>query len=602
MKRTFQRVLFDGREPFQICFLTTVAANVFIGAEFNTSIDRRTGIHASFLKSGRLGHPTNRVNNLLKIHSLQAVRREARRLDTPKVGRYHSRFRFQHGTSPSVMFESLSDKLKRTLKNLRGEGVLTKEHVDAALREIRLALLEADVNYKVAKDFIASVQQKAEGQQVWQELKPSEQVVKIVFDELVELLGGQSSRLVFTKQLPNTVMVVGLQGSGKTTSTGKIARWLAKNQERKPLLLSVDVYRPAAREQLKVIAKATGQQIFEYPESNDPLTLVREAQRHAQQTGFDTLLIDTAGRLHIDDELMEELVQIKNETRPVEILFVADAMTGQDAVRSAEEFHRRVGITGVILTKMDGDARGGAALSIKQVTGQPVKFVGVGERYDALEPFYPDRVAQRILGMGDVLSLIEEVQAKVDQDEAEEQLKKLQKNEFTLDDFRSQLRQVKKLGSFSKIMKLLPDQLLGGMGMPQLNEEQSAMMEKELKRTEAIIDSMTWEERNDHRILNANRRRRIARGSGTNVAAVNQLIKQYVEMRQMMRQLSSSGLFGGGGLKSKMLRKMTGMPDMAGFSGDDGELPQLPSGPFGQASPAGPSKKKHKKKRKKRRR
>ena len=491
------------------------------------------------------------------------------------------------------MFESLSDKLKRTLKNLRGEGVLTKEHVDAALREIRLALLEADVNYKVAKDFIASVKEKAEGQQVWQELKPSEQVVKIVYDELVDLLGGQSSRLVFTKQITNTVMVVGLQGSGKTTSTGKIARWLSKNQERKPLLVSVDVYRPAAREQLKVIARTTGQQIFEQPDSNDPLTLVREAHKHAQQTGFDTLLIDTAGRLHIDDQLMEELVNIKNETHPVEILFVADAMTGQDAVRSAEEFHRRVGITGVILTKMDGDARGGAALSIKQVTGQPVKFVGVGERYDALEPFYPDRVAQRILGMGDVLSLIEEVQAKVDQSEAEEQLKKLQKNEFTLDDFRSQLRQVKKLGSFSKIMKLLPDQLLGGFGMPQLDDEQSKMMEQELKRTEAIIDSMTWEERNDHRILNANRRRRIARGSGTTVASVNQLVKQYVEMRQMMRQLSSSGLFGGSGLKSKMMRKMTGMPDMSGFGGDGGDLPSFPSGP---------PRKKLKKKKKKRRR
>jgi signal recognition particle subunit SRP54 len=491
------------------------------------------------------------------------------------------------------MFESLSDKLKRTLKNLRGEGVLTKEHVDAALREIRLALLEADVNYKVAKDFIASVKEKAEGQQVWQELKPSDQVVKIVYDELVDLLGGQSSRLVFTKQIPNTVMVVGLQGSGKTTSTGKIARWLAKNQERKPLLVSVDVYRPAAREQLKVIARTTGQQIFEQPDTNDPLTLVREAHKHAQQTGFDTLLVDTAGRLHIDDQLMEELVNIKNETHPVEILFVADAMTGQDAVRSAEEFHRRVGITGVILTKMDGDARGGAALSIKQVIGQPVKFVGVGERYDALEPFYPDRVAQRILGMGDVLSLIEEVQAKVDQSEAEEQLKKLQKNEFTLDDFRSQLRQVKKLGSFSKIMKLLPDQLLGGMGMPQLDDEQSKMMEQELKRTEAIIDSMTWEERNDHRILNANRRRRIARGSGTTVASVNQLVKQYVEMRQMMRQLSSSGLFGGSGLKGRMMRKMTGMPDMSGFGGDGGDLPSLPSGP---------PRKKLKKKKKKRRR
>ena len=491
------------------------------------------------------------------------------------------------------MFESLSDKLKRTLKNLRGEGVLTKEHVDAALREIRLALLEADVNYKVAKDFIASVKEKAEGQQVWQELKPSEQVVKIVYDELVELLGGQSSRLVFTRQVPNTVMVVGLQGSGKTTSTGKIARWLAANQDRKPLLVSVDVYRPAAREQLKVVARQAGQQIFENPETDDPLTLVREAHKHAQQTGFDTLLIDTAGRLHIDDELMEELVKIKNETHPVEILFVADAMTGQDAVRSAEEFHKQVGITGVILTKMDGDARGGAALSIKQVTGQPVKFVGVGERYDALEPFYPDRVAQRILGMGDVLSLIEEVQAKVDQNEAEEQLKKLQKNEFTLEDFRSQLRQVKKLGSFSKIMKLLPDQLLGGIGMPQLNDEQSQMMEKELKRTEAIIDSMTWEERNDHRILNANRRRRIARGSGTSVASVNQLIKQYTDMRQMMRQLSSAGLFGGSGLKSKMMRKMTGLPDMSGFEGDAEDMPALP---------AGPSRKKLKKKKRKKRR
>ena len=503
------------------------------------------------------------------------------------------------------MFESLSDKLKRTLKNLRGEGVLTKEHVDVALREIRLALLEADVNYKVAKDFIASVKEKAEGQQVWQELKPSEQVVKIVFDELVQLLGGQSSRLVFTKQIPNVVMIVGLQGSGKTTSTGKIARWLAKNQDRKPLLVSVDVYRPAAREQLKVIAKATGQQIFEQSETNDPLTLVREAYKHAKQVGFDTLLIDTAGRLHIDDELMDELERIKTETHPVEILFVADAMTGQDAVRSAEEFHRRIGITGVVLTKMDGDARGGAALSIKQVIGQPVKFVGVGEKYDALEPFYPDRVAQRILGMGDVLSLIEEVQAKVDQSEAEEQLKKLQKNEFTLDDFRSQLRQVKKLGSFSKIMKLLPDQLLGGIGMPQLTDDQSVMMEKELKRTEAIIDSMTRLERTDHRILNANRRRRIARGSGTTVAEVNQLIKQYTEMRQMMRQFSASGLFGGGGggLKGKMMRRVAGMagvPDLGGLSGGEGG--ELPAGlaPT-RTAPNGPSRKKLKKKRKKKR-
>jgi len=487
------------------------------------------------------------------------------------------------------MFESLSDKLKRTLKNLRGEGVLTKEHVDAALREIRLALLEADVNYKVAKDFIASVKEKAEGQQVWLELKPSEQVVKIVFDELVELLGGQSSRLVFTRTIPNVVMIVGLQGSGKTTSTGKIARWLAQNQDRKPLLLSTDVYRPAAREQLKVIAKATGQSIFEKPETNDPMELTRSALQHARDVGYDTLLIDTAGRLHIDDELMEELVSIKSETRPVEILFVADAMTGQDAVRSAEEFHKRIGITGVVLTKMDGDARGGAALSIKQVIGQPVKFVGVGEKYDALEPFYPDRVAQRILGMGDVLSLIEQVQDKVDQDEAEAQLKKLQRNQFTLDDFRSQLRQVKKLGSFSKILKMLPDQLLGGVGMPDLTDEQSELMEKEMKRTEAIIDSMSSEERANHLILNANRRRRIARGSGTTVAQVNSLIKQYTEMRRMMQ-----GMFSGGGLRGKMMRRMAGMPGLEGEGGDAmmGGMPGSPAG-----LPGSSRKKKKKKKR-----
>ena len=488
------------------------------------------------------------------------------------------------------MFESLSDKLKRTLKNLRGEGVLTKEHVDAALREIRLALLEADVNYKVAKDFIAAVKEKAEGQQVWLELKPSEQVVKIVFDELVELLGGQSSQLVFTKSNPNVVMIVGLQGSGKTTSTGKIARWLSLNQQRKPLLLSTDVYRPAAREQLRVIAKATAQSIFEKPETNDPLELTREALKHARDVGYDTLLIDTAGRLHIDDQLMEELVKIKSETHPMEILFVADAMTGQDAVRSAEEFHRRVGITGVVLTKMDGDARGGAALSIKQVTGQPVKFVGVGEKYEALEPFYPDRVAQRILGMGDVLTLIEEVQDKIEQTDAEAQLKKLQRNQFTLDDFRSQLRQVKKLGSFSKILKLLPDQLLGGVGMPDLTDEQSEMMEKELKRTEAIIDSMTREERTNHMILNANRRRRIARGSGTTVAQVNSLIKQYTEMRRMIQQLSNSGMFGGGGLGGKMMRRMAGIPGMDFGDGD----------PMMAGLPAGPSRKKKKKKKRRR--
>jgi signal recognition particle subunit SRP54 len=469
------------------------------------------------------------------------------------------------------MFESLSDKLKKTLKNLRGQGKLTPEHVDAALREIRMALLEADVNYKVAKDFVDAVRVKAEGQDVWEGLNPHEQVVKIVYDELVSLMGGTSSRLVFTKQIPNVVMIVGLQGSGKTTSTGKISKWLAENQERKPLLVSVDVYRPAAREQLRVVGGAVGQAVYQNKETNDPMTLVRGAMKHAQEFGFDTLLIDTAGRLHIDDELMAELEQIKAETKPIEVLFVADAMTGQDAVRSAEVFHERVGITGVVLTKMDGDARGGAALSIRQVIGQPVKFVGVGEKYDAIEPFYPDRIAQRILGMGDVLTLIEEVQGKISEDEARNQLEKMTRNQFTLEDFRSQLRQFKQLGSMSKLMKMLPEQLTGGIS---LDEEQSAEVDKQMRRTEAIIDSMTKAERTNHTIIDAGRKTRIAKGSGSTIAEVNQLIRQYEQMRKMMAQMNKGGLFGG--LGKKMMGGLAGglggmlgggMPGMGGLGG-----------------------------------
>lgn len=440
------------------------------------------------------------------------------------------------------MFESLSDKLKLTLRNLRGQGRLTPEHVDAALREIRMALLEADVNYKVAKEFVDSVRIKAEGEEVWNGLKPHEQVVKIVYDELATLMGGTSSRLVFTKQTPNVVMIVGLQGSGKTTSTGKISRWLRDNQERKPLLVSVDVYRPAARAQLKVVGDAVGIPVFESAATDDPMTLVRGATKYAQETGFDTLMIDTAGRLHIDDELMVELEQIKAETKPIEVLFVADAMTGQDAVNSAREFHERVGITGVVLTKMDGDARGGAALSIKQVIGQPVKFVGVGEKYDAIEPFYPDRIAQRILGMGDVLSLIEEVQGKIDEQEAQEQLRKMTSNQFTLEDFRNQLGQFKKLGSMSKLMKMLPEQMTGGV---QLSDEQSELVDHQLKRTEAIIDSMTRAERERHTIIDASRKTRIAGGSGSTIAEVNQLLRQYEQMRKMIVQMNRGGLFSG---------------------------------------------------------
>jgi signal recognition particle subunit SRP54 len=497
------------------------------------------------------------------------------------------------------MFESLSDKLKKTLKNLRGQGKLTPEHVDAALREIRMALLEADVNYKVAKDFVESIRAKAEGQEVWQGLNPHEQVVKIVYDELVNLMGGTSSRLVFTKQIPNVVMIVGLQGSGKTTSTGKIAKWLAANQERKPLLVSVDVYRPAAREQLRVVGGAVGVPVFQDKESNDPMTLVRGAVKHAQEMGFDTLMIDTAGRLHIDDELMVELEHIKAETKPIEVLFVADAMTGQDAVRSAEVFHERVGITGVVLTKMDGDARGGAALSIRQVIGQPVKFVGVGEKYDALEPFYPDRIAQRILGMGDVLTLIEEVQGKISEEEAQAQLAKMTRNQFTLEDFRSQLGQFKKLGSMSKLMKMLPEQMTGGL---QISDEQSAEVDTQMKRTEAIIDSMTKAERNDHRVLDASRKTRIARGSGSTIAEVNQLLRQYEQMRKMMAQMNRGGLLGG--LGRKMMGGLAG--GLGGMLGGGG-MPQLGgmlgSGPVGDddangSAPKSVKKKKRHKKRK----
>jgi signal recognition particle subunit SRP54 len=497
------------------------------------------------------------------------------------------------------MFESLSDKLKKTLKNLRGQGKLTPEHVDAALREIRMALLEADVNYKVAKDFVESVRAKAEGQEVWQGLNPHEQVVKIVYDELVNLMGGTSSRLVFTKQIPNVVMVVGLQGSGKTTSTGKISKWLAENQERKPLLVSVDVYRPAAREQLKVVANAVGQAVYQNKESNDPMTLVRGAMKHAQEVGYDTLMIDTAGRLHIDDELMVELEQIKAETKPIEVLFVADAMTGQDAVRSAEVFHERVGITGVVLTKMDGDARGGAALSIRQVIGQPVKFVGVGEKYDAIEPFYPDRIAQRILGMGDVLTLIEEVQGKISEEEAQAQLAKMTRNQFTLEDFRNQLGQFKKLGSMSKLMKMLPEQMTGGL---QITDEQSAEVDTQMKKTEAIIDSMTKLERNDHRVLDASRKTRVARGSGSTIAEVNQLLRQYEQMRKMMAQMNrGGGLLGG--LGKKMMGGLAGglggmlggggMPGLGGMLGSGSD--QGGDDSNGSAARSVKKKKRHKK-------
>jgi signal recognition particle subunit SRP54 len=454
------------------------------------------------------------------------------------------------------MFEALSDKLKKVLKDLRGESRLSPEHLDLAMREIRIALLEADVNFKVVKDFIERVKGKAVGQDVLQQLSPGQQVVKIVYDEMVEMLGGTSSRLLFTSRRPNSVMIVGLQGSGKTTSTGKLAKWLYKNQDRNPLLLSVDVYRPAARDQLAVIGKAINIPVFAGDGIDDPVELCRAARRHCEQVGFDTLMIDTAGRLHIDDTLMEELQRIKAEMFPVETLFVADAMTGQDAVKSAKEFHDRVGVTGVILTKMDGDARGGAALSIKEVTGQPIKFVGVGEKYDALDPFYPERIVSRILGMGDVLSLIEKVQEEVDEQKALELQEKMERNAFTLEDFRDQLQQMKKLGSVSSLLEMLPGDMF--KGMPKMTPEMSAQMEKEMRRTEAIINSMTPAERENHLIISAPRRRRIAMGSGNKVKDVDKLLKQYVEMKTMMAQLmGGDGMLGG--LKGKVVRKLTGV-------------------------------------------
>jgi signal recognition particle subunit SRP54 len=460
------------------------------------------------------------------------------------------------------MFDALSDKLKKVLKDLRGESRLTPEHLELAMREIRIALLEADVNFKVVKDFIERVKTKAVGQEVLQQLSPGQQVIKIVNDEMIEMLGGTSSRLLFTSKRPNSVMIVGLQGSGKTTSTGKLSKWLAANQGRNPLLLSVDVYRPAARNQLAVIGKAIGIPVFEGAGIDDPLELCKAARLYCEQVGFDTLMIDTAGRLQIDDALMNELQRIKAEMQPIETLFVADSMTGQDAVNSAKGFHERVGITGVILTKMDGDTRGGAALSIKEVTGQPIKFVGVGEKYDALEPFYPDRIVSRILGMGDMLSLIEKVQAEVDEEKAEALERKLMENEFTLEDFRDQLSQVKKLGSISSLLEMLPGDLFGG-AMPKMTPEMTDQMGKEMKRTEAIINSMTPAERNDHTIINNARKLRIANGSGTKVQDVNNLLKQYTEMRQMMRMMMGAdqgapqGMFGG--LRNKMVRGLTGV-------------------------------------------
>lgn len=443
------------------------------------------------------------------------------------------------------MFENLSDKLQRVFKNLRGEGKLSAENMESALREIRVALLEADVHFRVAKQFIEAVKEKALGEEVLTALSPSQQVVKIVRDEMVKMLGTHQARLRTSNEPPSVMMIVGLQGSGKTTSTAKLARWLSKNGH-SPLMVSVDVYRPAARKQLSVLARDLKLPIYEgTPEETKPAELARSARKEATQTGRDVLLVDTAGRLHIDDDLMTELTELKDQLSPSEMLFVADAMTGQDAVKSADEFNKRLGITGTILTKMDGDARGGAALSIRAVTGQPLKFVGVGEKSDALEPFHPDRVAQRILGMGDVLSLIEKVEENIDQKQAEEMQRKLLDDDFTLADFRDQMRQLRKLGPLESILGMMPQ--LG----PLKDLKNVKVDEKEITRLVAIVDSMTPRERANHMIINGARRRRIAKGSGTSVQEVNSLLKQYSQARKMMKSFT-----GGGGFLGKRLGKL----------------------------------------------
>src|SRR5271165_4082625 len=427
------------------------------------------------------------------------------------------------------MFENLTEKLQRTFKNLRGQGKLTEEHLDLALGEIREALLEGDVNVKVADELLTNIREKALGSEVLLQLSPDQQVIKIVRDELAALLGKHAKPL-FSSRPPSVWMIVGLQGSGKTTTTGKLSKWLSQHGHR-PIVVSTDVYRPAAREQLAQVAKAINIPIWPGTGTDKPVEIVRGAIREAKLSASDVILVDTAGRLHIDDELMNELSVLKKELQPTEMLFIADAMIGQDAVRSAGEFHKRLGLTGVILTKLDGDARGGAALSIGKVTGAPVKFVGLGEKYDALEGFYPERIVSRVLGMGDILSLIEKAEGAFDKKAALELERKLRKEEFTLEDFRDQLKQIRKMGPLEQLVDMLPK-----IGPLQNMPKDAQVDEKKLKQVEAIINSMTNEERRDHNVIDGKRRKRIAKGSGTSVQEVNQVVKQYLQMRTMMKQ------------------------------------------------------------------
>jgi signal recognition particle subunit SRP54 len=434
------------------------------------------------------------------------------------------------------MFESLTEKLELTFKRLRGQGKISEKNIDDALRDVRLALLEADVHVKVVKTFLDSVKAKSLGQEVLQSLTPEQQFLKIVRGELTGLLGGEHHKLDLKAAPPVVIMLVGLQGSGKTTTVAKLARHLRRDQKRTPYLVPADVYRPAAIEQLKILGQEIDLPVYDSNPQTSPIAICQQALDEAKKRFCDLLLIDTAGRLHIDEELMQELKLIKGAVNPHQILFVADAMTGQDAVNQALGFDQQLGLSGVILTKLDGDARGGAALSIREMVGKPILFAGMGEKLDALEPFYPDRLASRILGMGDVLSLIDKVHQNFEQKEAERLQKVIQKQQFTLEEFQIQLQQIKKMGSMGSLLELIP----GGKKLASQVDAEKA--EKELKHVEAIINSMTLQERRSPGILNGSRRRRIAQGSGTSVTDVNRLMKQFLEMKKMMQKVSKGGM------------------------------------------------------------
>lgn len=455
-----------------------------------------------------------------------------------------------------MIFENLADRLQETFKKLRGHGKLTADDVNATMREIRIALLEADVNFKVVKDFIKKIKERAVGQAVLESLTPAQAVIKIVNEELTALMGQTQSHINISPKAPTIIMMVGLQGAGKTTSAGKLGL-MFKKQGKHPLMVAADIYRPAAIKQLQVLGSQIDIPVFAKEDCKDAVRIANEAIDYAKSHANDIVIIDTAGRLHIDENLMQELKSIKEDVKPHEILLVVDAMTGQDAVNVAESFNNDLGLDGVILTKMDGDARGGAALSVKAVTGCPIKFVGAGEKLEALEPFYPDRMASRILGMGDVLTLIEKAQTAFDAEEAKKMEKAFRKNEFTLDDFLSQLNQVRKLGSFENILGMIPG--MGGL-KKKLGDVDIDMNGKEIKHIEAIIRAMTPEEKRNTKIINGSRRKRIAMGSGTKVQEVNKLLKQFDEMKKMMKkmsnmkQLNKKGKKGKGGFKLPFFR------------------------------------------------